>query len=240
MSIESNILTPPQYQRFLYELEEIPSKRSPINGKVARLCFEFMEDTGLRVNETIHVKNRDVDFSTRILTVTEPKSERECKCSKWIYKDQYSRSRILDKVNEYCLFCHGKGKWKKPQKTTITPRIFNELKEYCSHLKEDDLLFPISRQSLWNWGKEAGIRAKIDIFQQKDERLVKGIFLHLFRAICSLRMEADSKNDLHQKGLIKCKLRHSTKRDVTDRYTQIDINYLLKWENGAYDYTVIE
>lgn len=237
MPIESNILNPVQYDRFLNEMEEVPAKRSKVNGKIARLCFEFMEDTGLRVNETIHVMKRDVDFSTRILTVTEPKSEKECKCSRWKYKDQYSRTRILDTANPNCLYCMGKGKWKKPQKTTITPRIFNDLQRYCTTLKDDDLLFPTTRQSLWNWGKIAGTNAGIDIFQQKDEKLIKGIFLHLFRALCSLRVEQDSKNDDHQKGLIKCKLRHSNK-DVTDRYTRIDINYLIKWEDSVYDYTI--
>lgn len=230
---EQHILTPEQFQRFLDEVETVPAKRSPIDGKVARLCFEFMEDTGCRITETLHVKKQDIDFKTRIVTVTHPKSEKECKCSRWKYKDQYSRVRVLDYADPNCRFCFGKGKWKKPQRTTITPRIIPKLYNYCKYLHDDDLLFPISRVSMWKFGKLAGINAKIDIFQQKDEKLIKGVFLHLFRALCSLRITKDAVNDPYQDQLVSCKLRHSP-RIVTERYTRIDINYLLAWEARNY------
>lgn len=232
--VEATNLTKEQYQRFLEELEKIPSPKAPITGQTARLCIEFMEDTGCRVNETIHVKKKDIDFDTRILTVTEPKSEKECKCSSWIYRDNKTRIRILEKADPNCSQCHGKGKWKKPQKTTITPRLMPKITEFCLDLKDEDLLFPVSRQRLFKWSKKAGEYAGIMIFQEKDEKTIKGIFLHLFRALCSKRMKIDAKDDPHVDELIAKKLRHAV-TFVTQRYTKIDINYLLNWETKTYE-----
>lgn len=230
---QANELTKEELDSFLVEVEKIPSLRSPITGQVARLCFEFMEDTGLRVTETIHVKKKDVDFTTRILTVSYPKTEMQCKCSIWRNRDNYSRVRILESADNNCKYCHGKGKWKKPQSTTFTPRIVKKLWDYCNTLKNDDLLFEVSRQSLWIWAKEAGKRANIRIFQRKQERLIKGLFVHFFRALCSKRVKADAKDDKYRDELVQCKLRHSY--DImADRYTQIDINYLLSWEEKTY------
>lgn len=231
--VEATNLTPDQYGNFLNQVERMPSHRSPINGKAARLCFEFMEDTGGRVTETINVKKEDVDFRTRILTVTRPKSEKWCPCSKWKNRDEYSNFKILEYADPKCDKCHGKGKYKKPQRTTITPRLYWKLREYCDTLKEGERLFPISRISLYTWGKEAGNRAGINIFQQKEEKLIEGIFLHLFRALCSLRTTRDAKEDLYQLQLVDCKMRHAYKK-VGDRYNRVDINYLINWETKTY------
>lgn len=231
--IEANELTIEQYQNFLDELEKIPTNRAPISGIIARLGFEFMEDIGCRITEMLHVKKEDIDFRTKILTITHPKAEKECPCSRWRYKDLYSRQRVLDQASPNCDRCHGKGKYKKPQRTSFTPRIHHKLLAYCDTLKDDDYLWPVSRQSMWVWGKEAGKRAKINIFQQQDEKLVEGIFLHLFRALCSKRTTADAKDDKYKDALVACKMRHSY-RIVTDRYTKITINYLLSWENKTY------
>ena len=226
-------LSPEQFENLLVELEKIPSYQSPINGQVAVLCFRFMEDTGCRVNETIHVKKKDINFKTRILTVTQPNSTSNCKCSKWKNKDDYSRARTLVYADPNCPKCHGKGRWKKPQHTTITPRLIHELEQYCLELKDDELLFPISRVSLWKWGKKAGQNADINIFQQKDEKFIEGVFLHLFRQMCSKRILRDAGLDHYKHELVICKLRHSV-QIVTERYTKIDINYLLGWENKIY------
>lgn len=232
--VEANNLTEQQLYDFFNEIEKVPSIRSPIEGKIARLCFQFMEDTGCRVTETIHVRKKDINFKTRILTVVFPKSESICKCSKWRYKDLYSRVRILEHANKTCKRCNGKGRWKQPQRTTITPRHIDEIKLYCDTLKDDELLFPVSRKTLWVWGKKAGTNAGINIFQQNKEKLVEGIFLHLFRALCSKRMIENAMNDPYKDQLIACKLRH-TFAQVTDRYTKIDINYLWNWEEKTYN-----
>ena len=230
---EQSDLSDKQFEDVLEKLAEIPSHQSPITGQVAVLCFRFMEDTGCRVNETIHVKKKDINFKTRILLVTQPKSTAKCKCSKWKNKDSFSRARVLVSADPNCPQCHGKGRWHKPQRTTITPRIIPALKNYCDELKDDELLFPISRVSLWKWGKKAGEMANINIFQQKDEKFIEGVFLHLFRQMCAKRMLRDAKLDNYKHELVICKLRHSV-QIVTERYTKIDINYLLGWENKIY------
>jgi integrase len=230
---EANTLTQKQYQDFLTEIEKIPSKRSPISGQTARLCIEFMEDTGCRVSETIHVKKKDCDFKTRILLVTYPKVEQKCKCSRWKNKNQYSNAKVLEHADPKCERCLGKGKWKKPQRTTFTPRIYVKLQEYCNTLQDNDLLFPVSRQSLYNWTVEAGERAQIHIFQQKAERKIEGMFIHFFRELCSKRIKMDSRDDPYRDELVQCKRRDSY--DImADRYTKIDINYLLQWEAKTY------
>lgn len=231
--IEANQLSEKQYNEFLDELVKVPSSRAPINGDIARLGFEFMEDTGLRITETLHVRKNDLNFNIGILTVTYPKSEKQCKCSTWKYKDEYTRSRVLVSSDAKCMMCHGKGKWKKPQRTTFTPRLKERLKAYCDSLQDNALLFPVTRKTMWVWGKAAGRKAGLNIFQQKEERLIEGIFLHLFRALCSKRMIKDAKYDNYKDQMVATKLRHSFKA-VTDRYTQIDINYLISWEKKTY------
>jgi integrase len=231
--VEANALTEQQYNNFLDAVETIPSMRSPVEGKIVRLAFELMEDSGVRIKELLHIKKEDIDFRTRILTITNPKSEKQCKCSKWKYKDMYTRQRVLVSADILCPKCKGKGKWKKPQRTTVTPRIIPKLYEYCQTLQDDDYLFPTTRQSFWTWGKAAGIKAEINIFQQKEERRIEGIFLHLFRALCSKRMVRDAKEDNYTDQLIQLKLRHSFQA-VMDRYTKMDINYLIGWERDYY------
>ena len=231
--VEANELTDEQYAEFLKIIVRLPALRSPINGDAVRLLFEFMEDTGARVTEALNTRKRDIDFRTRIYTVMHPKSEKQCPCSKWRYKDVYSRSRILEYADPQCQRCRGKGKWKKPQRTTITPRIWANLKAYTDTLKDEELLWPVSRMSVWRWGKKAGKLAGINIFQQKDNIMIEGIFPHLFRALCSKRMTAIAKDDKYKDALVACKMRHSYEV-VTDRYTKVTINYLISFENKVY------
>lgn len=231
--IEANELSVQQYESFLDIMQEMPAPRSPINGMTARLLFEFMEDTGCRITETLHVRKNDIDFDTLILTVTHPKTHARCKCSKWKYADMYSRRQVLASSDKGCRTCHGKGTWKKAQRTTITPRLIKRLREFTADMEDDQLLFPVTRQSVWRWGKKAGIKAGIRIFQQKKERMIKGIFLHLFRALCSKRTTAIAASDKYKDALVACKMRHSYKV-VTDRYTEVTVGYLVSFERRAY------
>lgn len=231
--IEANELSTQQYNSFLDHMENTPSIRSPISGKVARLCFEFMEDTGCRATETTHVRKQDIDYRTNILKVTHPKTHARCKCSKWKYADMFSRRQVLASVDRDCKICHGVGTWKKPQYTTFTPRIIDKLKAYTDTLQDMDLLFDVDRTTLWRWAKKAGIKANINIFQQKRERKIEGIFLHLFRALCSKRTTTIAKDDKYKDAIVMRKMRHSYKV-VTDRYTEITIGYLVSFERRVY------
>ena len=231
--IEANNLSDFQLSSFYNELAKVPTLRAPLDGKDAILAFQFMEDTGCRVNEMIHIKKQDINFRTRILTITEPKVSALCDCAFWRYKDLYSRIRVIDHTDKDCNKCHGLGRWKAPQKTTITPRLVNTIRDYAEKMQDDELLFPVHRTTLWKWGKKAGEASRINIFQVKKTREIDGIFLHLFRALCSKRMIRDAKNDDYKDQLVACKLRHSF-GSVTDRYTKIDINYLWNWEEKTY------
>lgn len=234
-AIEANIITDEQLDSFYSEIEQIPAPRASITGYGTRLLFEFMEDTGLRITESLHVQKKHLDFRTRIITVVYPKAEKQCRCSEWEYVDLRTRKRKLVKANKNCPLCHGKGRWKKPQRTTFTPRIVQKLINYAKDLKDDDYLFNVHRYTVWRWGKEAGKRAGINIFQQKDEKIIYGVFPHLFRALCSKRMIRDAKDDPYTEGLLVCKRRDSVRGGfVADRYTKIDIMYLLGWENKFY------
>lgn len=234
--LESNNLTATQFQSFLEEIEKIPSSKSMIDGKGVRLCFEVMEDTGARTNETIHIRKKDVDFRTNIITIVQPKSSKLCKCATWSYHDGHTRSKVIEKTDPLCKICHGLGRFKKPQRATFTKRIYDKLRDYCNSLhNDDDLLFPVSRQSIWKWAKRAGVNAKINIFQQKDEKLIEGVFPHLFRAMCALRVIRDSQGNPYKDQLVIIKLRHHIPI-VTMKYTRIDINYLLAWEKETYSF----
>lgn len=234
-AIEANIITEEQLQDFYAEIEQIPAPRASITGYGTRLLFEFMEDTGLRITESLHVQKKHLDFRTRIITVVYPKAEKQCKCSQWEYIDLRSRKRKLVHADKNCPMCKGRGRWKKPQYGTFTPRIVRKLLDYTKDLKDDELLFPVTRQSVWRWGKEAGKRSGINIFQKKEEKIIYGVFPHLFRALCSKRMMRDAKDDHYTEGLLVCKRRDAPRTDfVADRYTKIDIMYLLGWESRFY------
>ena len=222
-----------QLEAFYQEVANIPSYKSRISGFGAALVFQFMEDTGLRVSEAIHVRKKDIDFETRLLIVTRPKVSKRCKCATWKNKNDYSNSKTLEYADPACPDCHGKGRYKKPQKTTITPRIKDKLELYCQAFQDDDIIFPISRVSLWEWAKKAGERVGLRIFVSKDEVDITNMFNHFFRALCTIRMKRDAATEEFKEELIMAK-RRDTYESHVDRYTKVDINYLLDWEKKVY------
>ena len=233
LPINAVTISPEQLESFYQEIEKIPSSRVPIDGKAARLAYEFMEDTGLRVTELIHVKVKDINLTNRILTVTMPKVSRRCKCSRWKNKNEYSQAKVLEYADPLCSVCHGRGRWKKPQRTTISPRIWNKVTDYISKLGQEDRLFPVSRNALWEWAEKAGRKAGLNISIIKKDKTITNMFNHFFRALCTIRMKRDAKNDDFKDELIMCKRRDTYDTHV-DRYTEIDINYLLAWEEKTY------
>jgi hypothetical protein len=230
---EANNLRPEQLAVFYAELEKMPTPKAPISGAQAVLCFQFMEDVGSRVNETIHVQKKHVNTRTGIVIITHPKSRKRCKCSRWGHVEGSRRMKLIS-ADRNCEQCAGKGRWRAPQKATYTPRIAHRLHAYLETLDNDDCLFPVNRVTLWRWGKAAGKKAKINIFQEKEVRSIEGIFLHLFRALCALRMTADAQNDPYRDQMISRKLRHSVNTALINRYNRIDINYVISWERKTY------
>lgn len=218
---------------YYQQVEQLPSPKSPIDGKIARLAYEFMEDTALRVNELIHVRKRDIDRRTRILLVTMPKVSQKCKCARWKNKNDYSRVKVLASADPLCPDCHGEGRYKKPQRTTITPRIWNRVIDYISNLNDDDILFPISRKTLWKWAKTAGQNAGLNVFIVKKDKTINNMFNHFFRALCTVRMKRDATNEQFRDELIMAK-RRDTYESHVERYTEIGISELLAWEDKTY------
>jgi len=113
----------------------------------------------------------------------------------------------------------------KIQKTTILPYQINSLEKFLDQFSDSDLLFPTTRMTMWKYYRNAGRLAGLNIFESQDQRNISNVWTHLLRKSCAKRME-----DLGAKeSLIARKLRHST-GTVTQRYTKVDINALLDWE----------
>lgn len=232
-SINAVSILPGQLEIFYQEVENRPSAKAPIDGKAARLAYEFMEDTGLRVTELIHVRVKDISIKTRILTVIMPKVSTKCKCSKWKNKNEYGNAKVLAYADPLCPECHGKGRWKKPQRTTITPRIWKRVTDYISGKGQDERLFPVSRNTMYEWARDSGNKAGLNVSVVKKNKQIDNMYNHFFRALCTIRMKRDAKGNEFMNELIMCKRRDTYDTHV-DRYTEIDINYLLSWEEKIY------
>ena len=79
---------------------------------------------------------------------------------------------------------------------------------------------------MWKYYKNASILGGLNLFEAKDIINIEGAWTHLLRSSCAKMYE-----DLGAKeSLISKKLRHSPGRNVTARYTKVDIGTLLDWE----------
>lgn len=111
------------------------------------------------------------------------------------------------------------------QKTTILPYDVKPIERFLNKFSDSDRLFPVTRSTVWRYCKNASILGGLNIFEAKDEIEINGAWTHLLRSSCSKMYEdAGAKHSLVQK-----KMRHGG-RDVTDRYTKVDLNTLLDWE----------
>ena len=117
----------------------------------------------------------------------------------------------------------GKG---KIQKGTILPYDIEKLEKFIESHDKDEKIFRASRATMWKYYKNASILGNLNIFEAKDIINIEGAWTHLLRSSCAKMYE-----DLGAKeSLIAKKLRHSTGRNVTARYTKVDIGTLLDWE----------
>lgn len=123
----------------------------------------------------------------------------------------------------------GKGKY---QKTTILPRDIELIRDYINRFTDNDVLFPVNRQNVWRYAKDAGRLAGLDIFEEHENVDVEGIWTHLFRKSCVKNM----RNKGAAIELCAIKLRHKLSAGnqgggmVTYIYTMPDFNTLLQWE----------
>lgn len=111
------------------------------------------------------------------------------------------------------------------QKTTIMPYDVKAIEKFLKPFSDSDQLFPVTRSTVWRYYKNTTRLGGMNIFEAKDEIEIKDGWTHLLRSSCSKMYE-----DLGAKhSIVQKKMRHGG-RDVTDRYTKVDLNTLLEWE----------
>lgn len=234
----SNFLSESDFERFLNSLRQLlesnqkalqqtgRSLSMPIEGFVQ--LFSLAYGSALRISETLYCYPGDFDLEKRILTLNNTKTGFK-KCSK-------CRGQGCDK-------CGMSGRIRKPQYTTIHPAYSDSLQNYLQGADPTKPLFATNRFTLWSYAKQAGKLAGLNVFEQQDERLIEGVWTHLFRKSRAQQMMLDKSEDEASEyvfELVKIKLRHSAKaRDVTFRYTnkigqKLGLNDLLEWEKKHY------
>lgn len=187
---------------------------------LVHLCI-FCVACALRPIEAFRSLVEDFDFRNKLLALPKTKTGfRRCKCSKW------KKGNILLKSDKNCSKCHGLGKYRIVQYTTIWPLASLVLEQYFERkgFGPKDQPFPFYTKIFNNMLKEAGERAGLKILEVKDVRVIKNVTTYIFRHSCS-RIMRDLKADRDLRDL---KLRH--KPDVQGRYDKYGINDLHKWE----------
>lgn len=112
------------------------------------------------------------------------------------------------------------------QRTTILPYDVPMLEKQMSNLSKDDYLFKANRHIVWQYGKDAGNLAGLNIGEIQGKKTIDGIWNHLMRKSCSKRMRELGAS----KELAMVKLRHVNK-DSHDAYDRPDLNALLSFED---------
>ncbi len=113
-------------------------------------------------------------------------------------------------------------KKRKKQFTSIPPDFPKEIIE--SIRLSVGLLFPFTRQLIWSYVKKASVLAGLQLGEQQDERYIEGGWTHLIRKSRAKMMIELGASEV----MVKVKLRHTF--TTTERYTNPDINALIKWE----------
>lgn len=252
----TNFLSESDFERFLHSLRQLlesnqkalqqtgRSLSMPIEGFVQLFCLAY--GSAFRISETLSSYPGDFDFDKRLITLNVTKTGyKKCKCAKYVKNDNGNRHLEGD-ID--CKVCSGKFKLRKAQYTTIHPKYVEGLKKYImakwnNRPDAREPIFATNRHTLWSYAKQAGKMAGLNVFEQQDDRLIEGVWTHLFRKSRAQQMMLDASSDETSDfvfELVKIKLRHSTKaRDVTFRYTnkigqKLGLNDLLEWEKKHY------
>jgi integrase len=224
---QTNYLNPIMFEEFTEKLgdvieynhsQKLGKSGIPLRGDLEMLAkIEYY--CALRVSECLSLQKEDFNLKDRILTLNHTKTGfKKCKKCKGIINKYGTVCPICEK-------CEGHGKIRVKQFTTIPPIILYSLTNWLSLKKDGSILFPYTRQLVWNYYKKAGKLAKLDITEQQDERLIHGVWTHLLRkSYAKLMLDLGAKE-----VLVKVKLRHAF--SVTDRYIKPDINMLKEWES---------
>ena len=217
---ETNYLTPSEfYTKFLHFLPRIEpfhseNKRKNMSAQDWIYLAKIMYGCGLRVSEALKLVKSDFDLEKKLIYIRDAKTGK-----KIIPKTHVAKAKTLPA--EYK---------KEPQKTTLLPYDIPWIKKFLETKKDGERLFPVTRQLVWNYFKQAGNMANLSISEEQDNRSIEGVWTHLFRKSCAKRMrELGAEIEL-----VAVKLRHKLGKGrgslVTFTYTKKDINALLFFE----------
>ena len=111
------------------------------------------------------------------------------------------------------------------QRTTILPYDIPMMEKQLDSLSKTDFVFNANRHIVWQYGKDAGNLAGLNIGEIQGNRIIDGVWNHLMRKSCSKRMQQLGAS----RELRMLKLRHVF-RDAHDAYDVADINALKNFE----------
>ena len=112
------------------------------------------------------------------------------------------------------------------QRTTILPYDIPVIEKQLETKSKDDIVFPVNRHLVWQYGKDTGRLAGLNIGEIQGKKTIDGVWNHLLRKSCSKRMRELGAS----KELAMVKLRHVNK-DTHDAYDRPDLNALLLFED---------
>lgn len=249
----TNFLSEQDFQAFLNSLRQLlesnqkslaQTNRSlsmPIDGFIE--LFRLVYGSALRISESLTVYPNDIDFDKKLISLPHTKTGfKKCKCARRIKQDNGS---WLLTGNKDCSICKGRYKLRKTQRTTIHPHYSDSLRSYLNGADPNKPIFSTNRFTLWSYAKKAGKLAGLNVFEEQKDRLIEGVWTHLFRKSRAKQMMRDigpDEKEAYVYELLKIKLRHSREdagRDVTQRYSNIigqklGLNDLLEWEKKHY------
>ena len=200
------------YNKFLFWLVRLQpfvatSGKPPVDANTFVNAMRIQYGCGLRVSEGLNLIKSDFDLNHRMLTIRMPKTGRKRKFR--------SDGTIIESMIA--------------QKTTILPYDIPVIEKHLAGLSKNDIVFPINRHFVWEYAKDAGRLAGLNISEIQKTKVIDGVWTHLMRKSCSKRMaELGASRELRMK-----KLRHAF-RDAHDAYDTIDYNALLEWEDKQF------
>lgn len=131
------------------------------------------------------------------------------------------------------------AKGNKPTQTTIPPIILGDVKDFLKDKNDNDFIFvskykkkPLNRMTVWQYAKDAGKIAGLNIFQITEKREIEGMSFGLFRDSYEQFMSAKDA----PKGLIDLKFR----RTSDNRYGNHTLHDLKKFERSIFKTTLSE
>ena len=142
---------------------------------------------------------------------------------------ELTESTVGDFNLNHRIFKIAKAKTGYNQLATILPYDIDPLEKYFATKSKKDKAFPVGRHLLWDYAKDAGRLAGLSIGEVQKQKVIDGMWTHVFRKSCSKRMKALGAS----RELRMAKLRHVFK-DAHDAYDNENTQAVLGWEWGQW------